>query len=174
MSAFNHKGYQGSAEYEDGYLVLKVLHVDDSISAHVTDTSKAKEAFADLVDDYLETCLELNREPARPCKGSFNVRVGPDLHKAALHAAARRNQSLNSWVCEAISRQLASDMADARKDREWLESFRQGPLAGASKLVSGGPLEPIQLSHQSFSILRASSGTYAHWHEARREIKRIV
>ncbi|MGV1013488.1 MAG: type II toxin-antitoxin system HicB family antitoxin [Methyloceanibacter sp.] len=172
MSAFSHKGYHGSAEYEDGYLVLKVLHVDDSISTHVTDTSKAKEAFADLVDDYLETCRELGREPARPCKGSFNVRVGPDLHKAALHAAVRRNQSLNSWVCEAISRQLASDMADSKKDKEWLESFRQSQLVSVSKLVGSRQLEPIQVSRQTFGSLRTSSGSYGIWHEF--QSKRIV
>ncbi|MGH6737330.1 MAG: type II toxin-antitoxin system HicB family antitoxin [Methyloceanibacter sp.] len=172
MSVLNHKGYQGSAEYEDGYLVLKILHIDDSISTHVTNTSKAQEAFAELVDDYLETCRELGKEPARPCKGSFNVRVGPDLHKAALHAAARRNQSLNAWVCDAISRQLANDLSDARRDREWLESLRQGAVVTAG-VFGREPLEPIQLARTSFGQLRSSPMTHVVWH-AKRETRRLV
>lgn len=172
MSVLNHKGYKGAAEYEDGYLVLKILHIEDSISTHVTDTSKAQKAFAELVEDYLETCRELGKEPERPCKGSFNVRVGPDLHKAALHAAARRSQSLNSWVCDAISRQLASDLSDAKKDREWLESLRRGAVS-ASKGFGHEPLEPIEFTHRSFGHLRAAPKTAGVWY-GKRETRRVV
>ncbi|MCK0743702.1 toxin-antitoxin system HicB family antitoxin [Chromohalobacter nigrandesensis] len=39
-------------------------------------------AFREAVDDYLATCEQLGEAPETPSKGSFNVRVGHDLHLA--------------------------------------------------------------------------------------------
>jgi predicted HicB family RNase H-like nuclease len=44
----------------------------------------------------------LCRAPERPFKGSFNVRIQPELHRKAALAAATRGLSLNAFVEDAI------------------------------------------------------------------------
>ncbi len=59
--------------------------------------------FHEAVDDYLETCLKLGHKPETPCKGSFNVRVGHDLHMAAALAASRKNVTLNDLTRQTLN-----------------------------------------------------------------------
>ena len=63
-------------------------------------------AFQEAVDDYLNTCEDQNIKPEIPCKGSFNVRVGHDLHLAASVAARRQSISLNDLTRNALSEYL--------------------------------------------------------------------
>lgn len=51
---------------------------------------------------YLEVCAENGIEPFREFSGRFNVRLAPEIHEAAVVAAASENKSLNEWVAEAI------------------------------------------------------------------------
>jgi len=60
-----------------------------------------------IVEGYLEDCAELDKTPDIPCKGSFNVRVGHDLHMAASVAASRENISLNDLTRRALSEYIA-------------------------------------------------------------------
>jgi predicted HicB family RNase H-like nuclease len=62
-----------------------------------------KKAFHEAVEDYLETCKELGKEPNKTYKGTFNVRITTDLHKEAANFAAIHNISLNDFVKTAIS-----------------------------------------------------------------------
>jgi predicted HicB family RNase H-like nuclease len=108
MNVVEHKGYQGSVVYEDGNLVVTILHINDMVSANCDAASEVEAVFAELVDDYLETCKALDKSPDKPFSGTFNIRIGPELHKAAAHAAARYGVSLNSWICTAIREQAES------------------------------------------------------------------
>ena len=46
-----------------------------------------EEAFKGAVSNYLDDCKTDGLAPIKPCKGSFNVRVGHDLHLAAAVAS---------------------------------------------------------------------------------------
>jgi predicted HicB family RNase H-like nuclease len=52
---------------------------------------------------FLDGCREKGIEPRRNFSGRFNVRLEPDVHEAAVMAAAAENMSLNEWVSEAIA-----------------------------------------------------------------------
>jgi predicted HicB family RNase H-like nuclease len=52
---------------------------------------------------FLEVCAEKNIEPKRSFSGRFNVRLEPEVHAAAVLAAAAENKSLNEWVAETIA-----------------------------------------------------------------------
>lgn len=108
MKTISYKGYQASVEYDDGTLFVKVLHIDDLLLAECDSASDAPKALAELVDAYLEDCAQLGREPTKPFKGTFNVRVGPELHKRAAISAAEEGVSLNNWVQSALEEKLAS------------------------------------------------------------------
>jgi predicted HicB family RNase H-like nuclease len=102
MSVIRYRDYQGSVDFEDGRLIIRILHLDDFITTEIDSASQAEAAFAGLVDDYLATCAELDKEPCRPFKGSFNVRVSPELHRRVAMAAAEVNETMNAWIAKAL------------------------------------------------------------------------
>ncbi len=59
--------------------------------------------FHRAVDEYLALCEEKGEEPEKPFKGSFNIRISPELHKRLFIEAVSRNMSLNSLVQEKLS-----------------------------------------------------------------------
>ena len=63
-----------------------------------------------LTDDYLELCEAEGIEPERAYKGSFNVRVSPELHRQAVVYASSHQMSLNSLVESALRNSLASQI----------------------------------------------------------------
>jgi len=54
------------------------------------------------LDVYLDMCRRKNIAPFRSFSGKFNVRLRPELHEAAVVAAAAAGESLNEWVAQAI------------------------------------------------------------------------
>lgn len=71
-----------------------------------TSVDALETAFKEAVDDYLETCHELGREPEKPFKGTFNVRTGQDLHRRASIYASAHDKTLNQVVNEALDTYL--------------------------------------------------------------------
>jgi predicted HicB family RNase H-like nuclease len=108
MKTISYKGHQASVDYDDGMLFVKVLHIDDLLVAECNSASEAPRAVEELVEAYVEDCAELGREPTKPFKGTFNVRVGPELHRRAAISAAEEGVSLNNWVQSALEEKLAS------------------------------------------------------------------
>src|ERR1700726_3887523 len=91
---FEYQGYIGSAEVdiENGLLFGRLLFIRDAITYNAATVEELKDAFHEAVDDYLAACEEDGSEPDVPCKGSFNVRVGPERHRKV--AIAARNQDV--------------------------------------------------------------------------------
>lgn len=109
MSVLTYKDFQGSVSFDEGRLLIKVLHIEDTLLAECESASNAQSVFEELVEEYLETCKEVGKEPCKPYKGSFNVRISPALHRKIAMAAAAREESLNSWVAEALELHLDND-----------------------------------------------------------------
>lgn len=103
-----YKGFSGSVEFsaEDECLVGEVLFIEGKIAYFGESLPELKSMFHEAVDGYLEMCEERGIEPLKPFKGSFNVRVGPELHKAASLEAKRNNVALNTFVADAIREKL--------------------------------------------------------------------
>lgn len=116
MKTVTYKGYQCSVEFDDSALYIKVLHIDDLLVAKCNSASEVKQTAIDLVDAYLEDCRDLGREPAKPFKGSFNVRIDPEQHRGAAMAASEAGLSLNSWVATAIREKLECARLEERVD----------------------------------------------------------
>ncbi len=55
------------------------------------------------VDHYLKVCESRGEVPERPFSGKLNMRLGPQLHRAAATAAAAEGQSLNDWLKRVVS-----------------------------------------------------------------------
>jgi predicted HicB family RNase H-like nuclease len=105
---FEYAGYIGSAEVdgENGILFGRLLFIRDAIGYQADTVSDLKVAFREAVDDYLAACKEEGSEPDVPCKGSFNVRVGPERHRKVAVAARIAGVGLNDFVTQAIDNAL--------------------------------------------------------------------
>jgi DNA end-binding protein Ku len=106
MSVLRHKDYQGEVEYDEGRLIVRVLHIEDLITTEIDSASEAQAAFAELVEDYVASCVELGKQPSKPFKGSFNIRMSPDLHKQLAFAAIEDGETLNSFVVSIIENNI--------------------------------------------------------------------
>ena len=104
-----YKGYVGSVEFslEDGLFYGKVQGIRALISYEGTNAAELIEDFHAAVDDYLAICQEEGKEPEKAYKGSFNIRVSPELHKKIAIYAMENDITLNSFVEQAVKKQLA-------------------------------------------------------------------
>ena len=100
----NYKGYAGNIEFSEIDEVFhgKVLGIKALISFEGDSVSTITGDFRAAVDEYLDFCAENGVEPEKPFKGSFNVRIGTELHRKAALTALVQGVSLNSFVEEAI------------------------------------------------------------------------
>ena len=106
MNMMNYKDYMGTVEYssEDHCLFGKLAFIRDLVTYEAKTIPDLEAQFKSAVDDYLINCEAQGLTANTPCKGVFNVRTGPELHRAAVIAA--KDQSLNAFVCEALREKL--------------------------------------------------------------------
>jgi len=107
-NTIEYKGYIGSIEYssEDKCFFGKLEMIDDLVTFEATTALELEENFQAVVENYLETCKALGREPQKVYKGVFNVRIEPELHKRVYQEALRAGVSLNSYVRLALNRSV--------------------------------------------------------------------
>ena len=101
-----YKGYYGSIHYngDDRIFYGKIEFIRALSSYEGRDADSLVMVFEEAVDDYLATCVEQGIEPEKPFKGSFNVRVAPELHQQVAIEASQHGVSLNRFVVDALSR----------------------------------------------------------------------
>lgn len=112
-----YKGYRTSIAFdpEDKIIVGRVLDVDDVISFHGESVAEFEARFHSAIDEYIAACAKLASEPEKPASGKLMLRVAPQVHAAALKAAARSGMSLNKWAEGALG--SAARQARARGRR---------------------------------------------------------
>lgn len=105
MDILTYKNFEGSAELDMANQVChgKLLFIDDLVTYQADTPAGLQREFELAVDDYLETCREVGKEPQRPFRGQFNVRVPPGLHRAAATRAQADGISLNEVVVKALA-----------------------------------------------------------------------
>lgn len=103
-----YKNYHGSVEVsiEDNLVYGKILFIDDLVTYQSDKLNGILDAFKEAVDDYIETCNSIDREPQKSFSGSFNVRIGHVLHRKAVIAAHECGMTLNELIKDAISKYL--------------------------------------------------------------------
>lgn len=100
-----YKGYHARIEYDadDNIFVGSVLGINDVLAFHSNNTKDIEKKFHDCIDDYLDLCKKINKEPEREYTGSFSVRVEPEAQRVAVLCAAANNISFNQYVGKAIA-----------------------------------------------------------------------
>ncbi|BCG46467.1 hypothetical protein GEOBRER4_n1263 [Citrifermentans bremense] len=107
---FEYQGYSGSIQIsvKDNCLFGKILFINDVITYEADNIKELKNEFISAVNDYIETCKEIGKEPDHPFKGSFNVRVKSELHRKASIRAFTEKISLNELVSKSIETYLTN------------------------------------------------------------------
>lgn len=107
-----YKGYYAKIEYsvEDQVLFGKIEGIRDLVNFESDSANDIEKEFQKAVDDYLDFCKSVGKNPDKPYKGTFNVRISPNLHKKIAEMAFQRNMSLNSWVEEALNEHIKDDI----------------------------------------------------------------
>lgn len=103
-NSLGYKGYVASMVFdaEDKIIVGRVLDVDDIIAFHGESVAEFEANFRAAIDDYIAACAELGSAPEKPASGRLMLRIAPEVHAAALKAAARSGVSLNKWAEKAL------------------------------------------------------------------------
>ena len=104
-----YKGYIGSVEFSenDGLFYGKVQGIRSLISYEGSNAAELVADFHGAVDDYLAMCEEEGSQPETAYKGSLNVRFRhPDIHRRAAIYAMTHDQSLNSFIEQAVEEKL--------------------------------------------------------------------
>lgn len=110
MNTMIYRGYAAQIAYsdEDGCFVGHLAGVGDVIGFHGESVTELRAAFEEAVDDYLEACARLGREPQKPYSGKLLLRVDPALHERVAMLAQAQGKSLNAWAQEALAQAVAA------------------------------------------------------------------
>ena len=103
-NTMEYKGYIGSVEFSetDELFFGQVQGIRSLISYEGINAKELVRDFHESVDAYLEFCEEEGIEPEKAYKGSFNIRISPELHKQIAICAISKQVSLNSLVEKAL------------------------------------------------------------------------
>ena len=100
----NYKGYTGYVEFDDEARIFfgRVADTRDVITFEGTTVDELCEAFHDSIDDYLEFCEKLGKEPDKPFSGNLSYRTTPETHRKIYLASTKTHKSINAWMDEVL------------------------------------------------------------------------
>jgi len=103
-NVLQYKGFWTKVNYEEETSTFwgKLEDIEDLVSFESNTIDGLKKEFRDAVEEHIKECEELNKDPYKKYKGSFNVRIEPELHRKATLFAESFNISLNQFVAKAI------------------------------------------------------------------------
>lgn len=111
-NTLTYKSFIGSLQFsaEDKTFFGKIEGINDLVTFEGKTVEKIITNFHESVDDYLELCKLKNKDPHKSFKGSFNVRVNPQVHAMAYHTAKALKLSLNQFVQKSIEKTISEGL----------------------------------------------------------------
>ncbi|HWA22183.1 MAG TPA: type II toxin-antitoxin system HicB family antitoxin [Caulobacterales bacterium] len=103
------KGFTARVEYDadDKLFVGHLAGVNDIVGFHADTVAGLEAAFREAIDDYVNACRKLGKQPEKPFKGDIMLRVDPDVHAGAALTAQLSGKSLNKWAEEVLRAAVA-------------------------------------------------------------------
>lgn len=104
-----YKKYVGTVKFdaEDCILHGHVLGINDVISFEGSSVAELEQDFKAAIDDYFETCRKIGKEPEKPFKGAFNLRLDPSLHEILVTGALSEGKTLNAFVKDVLEKAVS-------------------------------------------------------------------
>ena len=99
-NTMTYKGYAARIEYDDDDRIFtgRIAGIRDGVGFHAESVDGLRLAFREAVEDYLETCAKVGKEPQKAYSGRVMFRVSPETHRKAAMAAELAGKSLNQWA----------------------------------------------------------------------------
>lgn len=106
-----YRGYEGSIEpdFDNDIFCGKILFISDFIGYEGESLTELMHEFRAAVDAYIEVCESAEQKPNQPFSGTFNVRVGPEIHEQLARRAYQEDVKMNRIVKEAIVSHLSKE-----------------------------------------------------------------
>lgn len=100
-----YKGFIGSVHFsaDDAVFYGKVEGINDLISFEGESVQELITAFHYVVDEHIKDCEAENKELQKSYKGSFNIRLSPELHQRIATIAKMRGQSINKFIADTLA-----------------------------------------------------------------------
>lgn len=105
-NTMSYKGYAARVEYDDddGIFTGRIAGIRDGVGFHVDTVEGLRKAFHEAVEDYVETCAKMGKEPQKTFSGQVMFRINPEVRRKAALAAELAGKSLNQWAEEVLDR----------------------------------------------------------------------
>lgn len=105
-----YKDFIGTVHFssKDVLFYGKIDGIDDLVTFEGQSVEELKSAFEEAVEDYIQLCEEAGKKPGKSFKGSFNIRIDPQLHSRASKLATLKGKTLNQFIKEAIEKEVNS------------------------------------------------------------------
>jgi len=115
-STMTYKGYAARIEYDDadGIFTGRIAGIRDGFGFHADTVKGLCEAFHAAVEDYVETCAGIGKEPQKAYSGQVMFRISPEVHRRAALAAELSGKSLNQWAEDVLDRAAGWTVMTAR------------------------------------------------------------
>ena len=128
-----YKGYTGVIDFDPSIDAFhgRVVGLQDVVTFEGRSLDELRREMAESVDDYLELCGEVGKDPERPYRGEFLVRTTSELHRAAATEAEASGLSLNAWVEAAIASVVQGSQPPPTRSR------KAGPTKDTNKKARG-------------------------------------
>ncbi len=113
-SILEYKGYHTRVIFDSDDFVLrgKIEGITDLVDFECSSIDDVEKEFHTAVDDYLDFCGKVGKNPEKEYKGTFNVRISPDLHKKIALVAYKNGDTLNAAVEKAIKEYVSIESKD--------------------------------------------------------------
>lgn len=150
-----YKGYHTKIEFDSESMTLrgKIEGINDYIDFESANIASIEDEFHAAVDDYIEFCSEVGKEPEKEYKGTFNVRISPNLHRKLAFRAFTEGNSLNSEVEKAIESFIDNNQYEtkalAESVRDLTETIRMDRACYENETTvnSGINIIPFKVEH---------------------------
>lgn len=109
-NVLSYRGYSARVAFDagDGIFFGRVAGVRDVVGFHAETVADLVAAFREAVDDYIDACAKIGKTTDRPFSGKLMLRIDPQVHARAAHAAEIKGVSLNQWSEAALARAAES------------------------------------------------------------------
>ena len=104
-----YKNFIATVKYsaEDELFIGRIECIDSVVSFEGNSVKELKTAFKDAVESYLDFCQRKGiSSPQKSYSGSINIRLNSELHKKIALFAETEGISINSFVKNAVEKQL--------------------------------------------------------------------
>jgi predicted HicB family RNase H-like nuclease len=107
MSILSYKGFTAKIEVDLKAHILKgrVLDSRDAVKFQGQTVEEIKQAFQDLIDNYLKACAEVGKNPAKSFSGKLNLRTTFERYQLIEIAAKKSGKSINAWMDEVLTQE---------------------------------------------------------------------